>query len=250
MNPRSIRTGAAHTLVALLLLLTAAGPRPARADCPTSNVTCYNQNEPHDQTITSSTTAVFAHACDSGALQRDGSYDAPNAIVRAALTGDPVGQVVSTTLDDQYTLSGVASGTTLHVSAVADMHYDTYTPSWALADSNLSSAVGSAQIVLNLPDLGSASVDAGAERTPGQGWQHFEKEAQLEVPFVPGVPYAVAFIFGVIGHNKGQGTGSVTFHFAGLPPGATITSCRGYAQTEQPTPTLARSWGSVKATYR
>jgi hypothetical protein len=36
--------------------------------------------------------------------------------------------------------------------------------------------------------------------------------------------------------------------FEGLPPGYSIQSCQGDAA--QPTPTLARSWGSLKNIYR
>jgi len=39
------------------------------------------------------------------------------------------------------------------------------------------------------------------------------------------------------------------FVFLDLPPGARVTSCKGYTQ-EQPTPAQAASWGSVKAAYR
>jgi hypothetical protein len=39
------------------------------------------------------------------------------------------------------------------------------------------------------------------------------------------------------------------FVFLDLPPGAVVTSCKGYLQ-EQPTPAQATSWGNVKAAYR
>jgi len=39
------------------------------------------------------------------------------------------------------------------------------------------------------------------------------------------------------------------FDFFDLPPGTTVRSCKGYLQ-ELPTPTLSRSWGSLKAAYR
>jgi hypothetical protein len=42
---------------------------------------------------------------------------------------------------------------------------------------------------------------------------------------------------------------NVRFAFLDLPPGATVTSCKGYRQ-EQPTPAVARSWGRLKAAYR
>jgi len=39
------------------------------------------------------------------------------------------------------------------------------------------------------------------------------------------------------------------FTFLDLPPGARVSSCKGYLQ-EQPTPARPTSWGGVKAAYR
>ena len=48
------------------------------------------------------------------------------------------------------------------------------------------------------------------------------------------------------GQHVSAGAGG--YRFVGLPAGASVTSCQGFAG--DPTPALPASWGGVKAAYR
>jgi hypothetical protein len=70
----------------------------------------------------------------------------------------------------------------------------------------------------------------------------------LPISAAPGTTFRVSALTGAVGgHLAGTGLAVGTIRFRGLPSGYAITSCHG---GEIPVPTLATTWGRVKASYR
>ncbi len=232
-------------LLALLFasLLLAA---PARADCyysAPSAATCTGQVN-HVATLIGT---IASTDCSFDDLTSSASYDAATgALYAEARTSGrhTYNEVARSVLDDEYVVSGIPVGTHLQVTAVADCELDniviagrgvlpSYVGLWVPPVTG--GAVPNAD---NFPFIASAP---GEETTTHQ--------LHLSLPVVAGTQLelqteAYAQCSGGVG-----GYARAKLSFQGLPPGSTVTSCQGYRQ-DQPVPTLTRSWGSVKATYR
>jgi hypothetical protein len=78
----------------------------------------------------------------------------------------------------------------------------------------------------------------------------FHDDLTLPITIVAGTPVVIETHFEGFrspgGNHASQGTG--VLRFSGLPPGAVVISCQGYASG--PTPTQRPSWGHVKIVYR
>jgi hypothetical protein len=71
---------------------------------------------------------------------------------------------------------------------------------------------------------------------------------ELPLSHAPGVPFQLAVHFSATGQDPdgyARAIGRLTF--AGLPSGATISSCQSY---NVPVPAQAKSWGALKSIYR
>jgi hypothetical protein len=64
-----------------------------------------------------------------------------------------------------------------------------------------------------------------------------------------GHEFEISLVAGVYSSGEEGGYSHARLSFEGLPPGSSMTSCKGYRQ-DQPVPALARSWGGLKAIYR
>ena len=71
----------------------------------------------------------------------------------------------------------------------------------------------------------------------------------LAIPRTGGDPIGLSIDAAATANYIGQVSATLDFEFVDLPPGWEVISCNGYHQGA-PVPALARSWGSVKATYR
>jgi hypothetical protein len=73
--------------------------------------------------------------------------------------------------------------------------------------------------------------------------------AQITLTRLAGEPFSLTYFASAYGGEGGSGGAGGTLSFAGLPPGALVRSCHGFAQ-EFPVPALPLTWGSVKHRYR
>jgi hypothetical protein len=77
----------------------------------------------------------------------------------------------------------------------------------------------------------------------------FHDDLSIPVTIVAGTPVEIHYHFEGYrspgGSHMSQGVG--TIGFAGLPPGARVTSCQGFGAV---TPVLPSSWGQLKVRYR
>ncbi|MEP7028853.1 MAG: hypothetical protein ABI960_09690, partial [Candidatus Eisenbacteria bacterium] len=72
-------------------------------------------------------------------------------------------------------------------------------------------------------------------------------DGSIDLAHIPGEPFLISFEFQV--HGRGDpATVNSALSFTGLPAGYALQSCQDYAGA--PVPAFARSWGSLKHTYR
>lgn len=147
-------------------------------------------------------------------------------------------------LNDEFTLSGPPAGTpvTFHVRVRAHGTLGGFggpTGSHALLE------IGALVPQPGDPPSASKSFDA----PPGlSDVIAFSDSLDFTVTRPAGSP--VGLQFHALAGTGGYDTSLIAqLVFLDLPSHATVTSCKGYSQ-DQPVPALARSWGSVKATYR
>jgi hypothetical protein len=81
------------------------------------------------------------------------------------------------------------------------------------------------------------------------GTETSTREIHLPMNVKAGQEYEILLRAAVFSSGNAGGYAHGRLSFAGLPPGSSITSCKGFRQ-DQPVPTLPVSWGGLKATYR
>jgi hypothetical protein len=106
---------------------------------------------------------------------------------------------------------------------------------------------GSAEVGLRESESNSARV-----RTPNPEpyeCPQVSAVAQIALTRLAGEPFSLTFFASAYGGEGGSGAAEGTLSFAGLPPGAIVRSCHGFAQ-DFPVPALPLTWGSLKQRYR
>ena len=207
---------------------------PAQADCPASEAVCEGE-------VSTPTTPTFHTTCGTWTLDVAWiDYDVPAGTLYLSYSE---AMTIALSLRDDFTVVGPATGTPvpLHLR---------------LRFSGVGSGYG-----YQFPAAGGTMWIRTLEPEPGE----IQVEKTYGVPFgtVQVTPFSDSLDFtftrpagtpfGLEIHGDAQRgynlINNIRFAFLDLPPGATVTSCKGYRQ-EQPTPAVARSWGRLKAAYR
>jgi len=215
MTPRSI-------VPALLLAATACGTAAANPSCPLNHLMAgvsVDSSLPVDHRSSS--------VCDPyGCADVSVSYSIPAAQLSASSgSSGAMGTGGSVLVQDDFTLIGPAAGT----PATLTVHM----------------AVGrSGYLAAYLRDgLGTET------STSGDGTDNSPVDLTLDVAALAGQPFRLQFELVVYNYYVGDGSVFAHFSFTGIPPGAAVVSCNGYA-SGQVVPARATSWGRLKSLYR
>jgi hypothetical protein len=134
-------------------------------------------------------------------------------------------------VEDDFSILGLPAGTPVSITAhlTGSLSGGGGGFFYAFVNAVLSDAIGNSQSA-TAPPLSSYDLALPVQAIAGQTFRlHFELNG------------------GSLGFVSGSGSGA--FSFAGLPPGAVVTSCQGYASSPV---TAARhsTWGRLKTVYR
>ena len=146
------------------------------------------------------------------------------------------------TIDD-YTLTGLAAGTVVPITVVGDFDLQNIRKDTAVTWSG--GWVGTPPIP-GAPDPSYVETYFTASAT---GTETATRQVRLAVNMKAGEPFDIQLSAAVFASGGAGGFSHGRLSFEGLPPGTSITSCKGFRQ-DAPTPALAKSWGGLKATYR
>jgi hypothetical protein len=232
----SMRVSASCFRLSLLLALALAGRAvPAAAQCPASDVNCEGD-------VTSTAAASYSAGCSIDGIT---GFDVPLATLDVAIP--PFGYSLlyadhaEVILRDLFTFHGPADGTPYTIHLRVRARGDAYSPGGP-GDSD--------GTILSL----SATTPQAGDPSASRGWGTFagsysyDDSLDLVLTRLGGPPVGITLDASSVGSN-GLATGHFDFRFVDLPPGWSVTSCKGYRE-EQPVPTRVASWGRVKAAYR
>ncbi len=220
-------------LLALALLAAATGSAGAGAACPEGSASLGGYG----------TGYTVAAAWDTSSSTY-GSYHVASDLTTGTLQMQQCCNLAATFVDaaDLYDVQGVAPGTP--VALTVQLVVDDAVISMGCGGTGCSGTVG-------------ATIQHGAdiqrvEHTPllFTGRDDYHDVLLLPVTIVAGTPERIDFT--AYGHRNPGGNHASeaygTFTFLGLPAGASVTSCQGYAPLA--TPARPSTWGRLKAIYR
>jgi hypothetical protein len=224
----------------VLLVLLGFGAAPSRADsnCPLT----YYFTRVDDRNLGNSTTGANGSFSDvSGRSTGQLSFDMAAGMFDVSSSAGTLG-MAEIEPNDVYTISGLPPGTP--VSFVARLHG---------AGHNLQQCTptqcSSAGFQIKIWDIPGNEIFwslGGSGSGSGSG------DADLPLTRNAGEPFPLSMDVLAISQGSSQTFGSVsgeaTLTFLGLPPGAIITSCKGYLLS--PVSTNRDSWGALKIRYR
>ncbi len=222
---------AASLLLALPLLALA---RPGRAAvCPATSLDLGGYGTLFTNTARGDTSSTYG-----------GNYHVAWDLGTGQLVMNQFDNLSSTFIhtQDAYDLAGVPAGTAVTVTARFTVDSDVYTP--GCGGTGCSGTVG---MVI---DHGGQTVEQVHSVSLFNGEQTFHDVLELPVTIIAGQPETIGFE--IYGHRNPGGNhgsdGTGTIDFAGLPAGASVTSCQGFGSLA--TPARASTWGRLKAAYR
>jgi hypothetical protein len=148
---------------------------------------------------------------------------------------------IETLLDDDFTVVGLPNGTPVTFDAVLDLD--------GLAQSFSDPGGGGGGRVRGAISLGTTSEVISLHSTDGlHPTISVHESITLPLSGTAGTPQTLRFH--VRGEAlEGRATLQGLFHFANLPPGAHVTSCRGYS-SDAPVRARTSTWGQLKLRYR
>lgn len=226
LYPGSAR-GCALALAAVIGFVASA------AACPQSCVQVLSGPEYCTSAAQMDTSGVPAPNSWCGPYQA--GYSIPLGTLYSAASSPFDGCEGRTTVEDDFDLSGVAVGTAVPLTARLSLSlhaWDYMGPGSAYAGL-LEGASNSSTVEWNLFDF----YDSTRETV-----------LTVQVTAMAGTPFRMRYF---VGSHVGElcfAEWHGTFDFTGIPAGASVVSCNGYAQV--PTPTRPSSWGRLKARYR
>ena len=135
-------------------------------------------------------------------------------------------------VEDDFSILGLPDGTPVSLTAhmTGQLRGSVGPPAVAYVQATLKDSSGNSQTA-ETPAL-SYDLSLPVQATAGQTFRlHFELNG-----------------YAVTSTTTATGVGNAAFSFAGLPAGAMVTSCQGYASA--PVAAHPTTWGSVKAIYR
>ena len=220
------------------LALTLASP--AGADCLQSGLSCFGDLNTYDN----STDPVRALDCSRFHVDAGASFDHFQGLVSAHSMSTP-GNTASATITDLFVLTGPPPGTVVPIVVVGDFE---------LQNVRQPDAATWSQGTILTPLIG-----GGPNPDPNQDFFSFIASApgtetvSKRLQFAMNVKAGQGFEIDITAASQSSGNAGGYSHgrlsFEGLPPGSSVTSCKGFRQ-DQPTPVLARSWGALKGIYR
>lgn len=221
-----------------IVFVALLGIAPARAACPTNHAyggpyDWFDSNPVWDQGIVCGHVSVDLR---SGWAQLSGGGGIGEQTCGAGLD-----------VSDVYQLAGPPAGTPF--AFTARIHLSGEVPASWFKDPYLAFYCHGSRVTSDLT-VGSATdhftdTQAGFDSL-GCVTHAVSADRTFPLSKLPGETFTIRFQSNVSGYTTC--TIRQTLTFEGLPPGYTIQSCQGYAA--QPTPALARSWGSLKNSYR
>lgn len=223
----------------LLLLLFLPVASVHASECPASHLICYGSVTSSIQT----TEPAAAQDCDHLNSHARESIDHPAG--RASAEALSVsGLWAFSNLEDDYVLAGPPAGTALTITARWDLDLQNIRdpdqiPTWVRG-------------ILFVPPVPGAPIPNTAEwyfRAAAPGTETQTHELRFALPVKVGTPFYLSAEVGVFASGRQGGYSRGRLSFEGLPPLASVTSCKGFRQ-DTPVPALPLSWGAVKATYR
>ena len=216
----------------------------AHADCPSSTF-LYGALDPSTPIVkvAARVDTVFSiNPCD----RVHGRYDVPAGLVIASIDlacfsesrFPPSG--LETILEDDFQLVGLAPGTPASFTVVLHLRGEAH---------NFDAPGGGGGWRMR------ATLQEGASNVVAKNWNvSFGGDQFINEP----LPLAIAAVAGTPVHLRiavraealsGRAELEGLLEFTGLPPGVTLTSCRGYL-SDAPVAARRTSWGRLKAVYR
>lgn len=144
---------------------------------------------------------------------------------------------------DDYVLSGLPPGTVVPITVVGDFELQNVRTDTAIT---WSGGEIFTPLIAGAPDPSYVETFFTASAT---GTETATQQVRMTMNFTVGVPYEIELSASVFCSGGAGGYSHGKLSFEGIPTGASITACKGYHQ-DAPTPTLARSWGALKVSYR
>jgi hypothetical protein len=217
-------------LAASLIVLAAVAP-PAWSDCPTTTYVVYpvpfvTYGSVHD------TTFIYP---PNGTGH--GRYNVGAGQIGAESHGSAA---IYTDHEDDFTLIGIPAGTPFTFTARARF----------TGRAVSSGAPGDGDGAIITGRLRDAFGNEAATGTSvGETNEHFvDDTVALTVSGVAGTPFRLRFTAETYA-IRAEATLQGELSFAGLPAGASLTSCRGY-NSAAPVPVRTTTWGAIKTLYR
>jgi hypothetical protein len=229
-GPRTPRTGRTILQIAPLVVCLLFIPIAAAAVCPVTTLSCTGTNPGGEVVFT-----VFQELRDAhGHVEFGGSsasYDLVagelDAVAEVKEANTHVSRVVAS---DRFYLHKVAEAT-----FVVRLNVSFY---WIADNYRMAFAAAYARLEAEGRRDETSSVGPGLDRF-----------VEIEVTASEGVPFVITYELEASGWGYYPvSTTSAWLEFLGLPPGAEITSCNGFA--ESAVPVEESTWGKVKALYR
>jgi hypothetical protein len=224
---------AAALALAVVFMTPTAYAAPLDAPCPTSR---YSLGGSPEVTTTAPTLDV---SIDSFGVKHV-AFDLPAGTVEL----DQCCSLLHTYVNaaDAYDVAGVAIGTP--VSLTVTLSVDGSVSTSGCGGTGCGGVFVDSLVSGALVDRRSHAIGVFNGSVP------FHDDLTLPITIVAGSPVVIEMHFEGYrspgGNHASQGTG--VLRFSGLPPGAAVISCQGYASG--PTPTQRASWGRVKIVYR
>jgi hypothetical protein len=223
-----------------LLIITAQ--EPAAADCPASETLCGTGDSITGEPAASTTEPIFSKMCSFAGLNgEDASFDIPAGMFKVAISE---GGSMRLWLRDTFTITGPAAGTpvTFHMRFQVDgsVNWTSYGP------------LQQVQVDVRPLEVHAGDTPAawgfGLTTEPRTAYP-FANSFDLTLQRLAGEPVGIEIDAQSAIQNAGSTRLNGTFSFPDLPPGWSVTSCKGY-HADRPVPALPKSWGHVKAAYR
>jgi hypothetical protein len=210
--------------------------------CPASDALC-NSGDMYGDTHFTTTDPTFFKICSGPVMNTETAlFDVPAGHFEM---GVGEGGGMRLWLRDVFTVSGPVAGTPVTLHMRIRVHGSVNWDGTCCPDSQTHVDLTPLE-----PQPGDAVTHWSFGKTSGAyNLYPFSDSLDISLARTAGAPIGIE-IHGVTDVSAPSSAWLVgDFVFLGLPPGATVTSCKGYRQ-EQPVPARAESWGRVKAIYR
>lgn len=196
------------------LLLPGLAPRSAigQSTCPTAQLCC-------NETGCSASTDSAAGVGCPGEGAANAQYDAARGVCSSQAYAEYLGNGASVDVTDDFTVTGATPGAPLTFK----VRLDASLTRQGYGGGNASLTQGSQTIT--------TSVNGSIE---------------LTLTYRPGEAFRVTYGTSAFASDGGSGAVTARLVFADLPPGTSVTSCKGYRQ-DVPVPVRSTTWGGIKS---